>query len=96
MSEVSRPLISDLNPTQVGGCGRPRDGMQVRIVDLHDNEVAPGTVGELIVCGDAPWTLNHGDNADAEATARAWRNGWCHTGDAFRQGAGIRIMRDRF
>ena len=87
MSEVSCPLISDLNPTQLGGCGRPRDGMQVRIVDAHDNEVAPGTVGELIVRGDAPWTLNHGYNADAEATARAWRNGWFHTGDAFRQGA---------
>ena len=86
MSEVSCPLISDLNPTQAGGCGRPRDGMQVRIVDEHDNAVAPGTVGELIVRGDAPWTLNHGYNGDAEATARAWRNGWFHTGDAFRQG----------
>lgn len=84
MSEVSCPLISDLNPTQVGGCGRPRQGMQVRIVDEHDNEVPAGTVGELIVRGDAPWTLNHGYNGDAEATARAWRNGWFHTGDAFR------------
>jgi crotonobetaine/carnitine-CoA ligase len=49
--------------------------------------VTPGTVGELIVRGDAPWTLNHGYNGDAEATARAWRNGWFHTGDAFRQDA---------
>jgi len=87
MSEVSCPLISDLNPTLPGSCGTPRDGMQVRIVDAHDYDVAPGAVGELVVRGDAPWTLNHGYNADAEATARAWRNGWFHTGDAFRQDA---------
>ena len=87
MSEVSCPLISDLNPVKIAGCGRPRAGMQVRIVDAHDFDVAPGETGELIVRGDAPWTLNHGYNGDPEATARAWRNGWFHTGDAFRQDA---------
>lgn len=87
MSEVSCPLISDLNPVKVGSCGLPRAGMQVRIVDAQDYDVAPGEVGELIVRGDAPWTLNHGYNGDAEASLRAWRNGWFHTGDAFRQDA---------
>ena len=28
-------------------------------------------------------TMNSGYYKDAEATARAWRNGWFHTGDAF-------------
>ena len=85
MSEVSCPLISDPNPTQLGSCGSPREGMQVRIVDEHDNAVPTGTVGELVVRGDAPWSLNHGYNANPEATASAWRNGWFHTGDAFRR-----------
>ena len=31
--------------------------------------------------------MNHGYNANPEATARAWRNGWFHTGDAFRRDA---------
>jgi crotonobetaine/carnitine-CoA ligase len=30
-----------------------------------------------------PWAMNHGYHRDPEATARAWRNGWFHTGDAF-------------
>ena len=28
--------------------------------------------------------MNHGYHNNPEATARAWRNGWFHTGDAFR------------
>ena len=28
--------------------------------------------------------MNHGYHRNPEATARAWRNGWFHTGDAFR------------
>ena len=28
--------------------------------------------------------MNHGYYGNPEATARAWRNGWFHTGDAFR------------
>ena len=38
-----------------------------------------------MVRADEPWTMNHGYNANPEATARAWRNGWFHTGDAFRR-----------
>ena len=31
--------------------------------------------------------MSHGYHKAAEATARAWRNGWFHTGDAFRKDA---------
>ncbi|MBN8939851.1 MAG: AMP-binding protein [Rhizobiales bacterium] len=84
MSEVSCPLIAELNPTVAATCGRPRKGLEVRLVDAHDCAVASGEIGELIMRTDSPWALNHGYNGDAEATARAWRNGWFHTGDAFR------------
>ncbi|MBB4660644.1 crotonobetaine/carnitine-CoA ligase [Conexibacter arvalis] len=84
MTEVSCPLISARNPTATGSCGRPRDGVEVRLVDDHDVEVAPGEVGELIVRTEMPWTLTLGYWRNPEATARAWRNGWFHTGDAFR------------
>jgi crotonobetaine/carnitine-CoA ligase len=36
---------------------------------------------------DEPWTLNVGYWGKPEATVRAWRNGWYHTGDAFRMDA---------
>lgn len=84
MSEVSCPLIAELDPTVVATCGRPRKGVQARLVDANDCEVAPGEIGELILRTDSPWALNHGYNGEPAATARAWRNGWFHTGDAFR------------
>ena len=41
----------------------------------------------MIVRTDRPWAMNHGYYKNPEATARAWRNGWFHTGDAFRRDA---------
>ncbi|WP_372013114.1 AMP-binding protein [Tistrella mobilis] len=84
MSEVSCPLIAEENPEVVASCGRPRDGVEVRLVDAHDRAVAPGEVGELVIRTDLPWQMNHGYSGNPEATAAAWRNGWFHTGDAFR------------
>jgi carnitine-CoA ligase len=83
MSEAPMPLMSELNPAETGYCGRVRSGMQCRIVDENDIEVQAGTVGELIVRADLPWSLNSGYVNAAEETAKAWRNGWFHTGDGF-------------
>lgn len=87
MTEISTPLVSELNPKQIGSCGRPRSGVELRLVDSNDCEVPTGSVGELIVRTDAPWALNSGYYKNPEATASAWRNGWFHTGDAFRADA---------
>jgi carnitine-CoA ligase len=85
MTEISCPIVSEKNPDVPKTCGRVRSGFEARVVDEYDMEVPHGTVGELIVRADEPWTMNHGYNANPEATARAWRNGWFHTGDAFRR-----------
>lgn len=87
MTEVSLPIVSGPNPSVVGACGTVRAGIEARIVDEWDCEVAVGEIGELIVRADQPWAMNHGYFGDPEATARAWRNGWFHTGDAFRRDA---------
>ena len=87
MTEVSWPLVSGRNPRAIGTCGRPRPGIEARIVDENDCELPPGAVGELILRADCPWTMSHGYHGNPEATARAWRNGWFHTGDAFRRDA---------
>lgn len=84
MTEVSMPLASELYPEPLGSCGRPRPGVEARIVDENDLEVPVGTVGELILRCDTPWAFTSGYYKNPEATARAWRNGWFHTGDAFR------------
>lgn len=87
MTEVSIPLLSPPSPTAIGSCGKPRPGVEARLVDEHDREVAPGQVGELILRANRPWAMNHGYHRMPEATAAAWRNGWFHTGDAFRKDA---------
>ncbi|WP_206420047.1 AMP-binding protein [Minwuia thermotolerans] len=86
MSEISVPLISRRNPEKAGTCGRLREGAEVRIVDDHDNELPAGAVGEMIIRDDEPWALNSGYYKNPEATAKAWTNGWFHSGDA--------VMRD--
>ncbi|WP_309629243.1 AMP-binding protein [Brevundimonas sp.] len=81
MTEVSGPLISAVNDPVMRSCGRVRVGMECRIVDDHDNEVPHGQPGELVIRSDNPWTLFSGYLGDPEATAKAWLNGWFHTGD---------------
>ena len=83
MTEICTPLISRANPVKENICGRPRAGVEVRLVDQHDCLVRDGQVGQMILRTEAPWAMNHGYNANPQATADAWRNGWFHTGDAF-------------
>lgn len=85
MTEISSPIVSEANPAKIGTCGRVRAGAEVRLVDTNDCEVAVGEIGEMLVRTDRPWAMNSGYNANPEATAEAWRNGWFHTGDAFRR-----------
>ena len=87
MTELSAPLVTDLNSRVFGGCGQVRSGVECRLVDEHDHEVAAGAAGELIVRSDQPWVFNAGYDGLPEATATAWRNGWYHTGDVFRRDA---------
>lgn len=87
MTEISSPIVSDLYPEPLGTCGKPRPGVEARVVDENDVEVEDGKVGELILRADVPWAFSDGYHEDAAATARAWRNGWFHTGDAFRKDA---------
>jgi len=96
MTEISQPIVSAANPTALGSAGRPRPGVEARIVDENDCEVGLGEVGELIVRTDCPWAMSHGYAGNVEATAVAWRNGWFHTGDGFkRDGEGNFYFVDR-
>jgi crotonobetaine/carnitine-CoA ligase len=85
MTELSVPLWGGPNPTVPGTCGKPVEGVELRLVDEHDIEVPADEPGELVVRPTLPWTMSHGYLNDAEATAKAWRNGWFHTGDLFRR-----------
>ena len=87
MTEAPGPLASPLNPENEASCGVPVDPVnyEVRLVDEHDLPVPVGRPGELVLRHSLPWMINLGYKNMPDATARAWRNGWFHTGDQFRQ-----------
>jgi crotonobetaine/carnitine-CoA ligase len=87
MTELSGPLIAEINSPIPGSIGKPRTGCECRVVDDHDYEVGPDVPGELVVRTDQPWTINMGYLNRPDATAQAWRNGWFHTGDLVRRDA---------
>jgi crotonobetaine/carnitine-CoA ligase len=78
-------------------CGRVvSDRFEVRLVDDKDEEVPIGSVGELVVRAKHPWLLMGGYWNQPEATVRAWRNLWLHTGDAlYRDEEGNHYFVDR-
>lgn len=96
MTEISAPFHGEPNPKVRGLCGRPRPGVDARVVDENDLPLEDGQIGELIIRSAEPWTLMNGYLREPQATADVWRNGWFHTGDAFRKTAqGDFIFADR-
>ena len=61
-----------------GSVGTPVWGVEVRVVDENDSDVAVGEPGEIIVRGHC---VMKGYLNNPEATAEAFRGGWFHTGD---------------
>ena len=87
MTEAGIVTGAGWDPPNVATCGKPRvgsPGYELRVVDEFAEEVPVGTVGELIVRCDEPWCMNVGYWKMPDKTAEAWRNGWYHTGDAFK------------
>ena len=69
----------DASPdANIGSCGRPRTGMEVAVLDAQMQPVPTGEIGEICVRGAAVFAGYH---ANPEATAKALRGGWFHTGD---------------
>ena len=87
MTEVSIPIATGWTIGDWRSCGSVREGppgYRLRLVDEADRPVAVGEVGELVCRTDSPWAMNAGYLGRPAETAAAWRNGWFHTGDAFR------------
>jgi crotonobetaine/carnitine-CoA ligase len=86
-TEVNVPIASDFEVTDATVAGKALPGFDLRIADEHDREVATGQVGELLVRAHEPWVIATEYHANPEATVRAFRNLWLHSGDAFRKDA---------
>jgi crotonobetaine/carnitine-CoA ligase len=82
MTELPVVLRTPANPVSETTTGREfNPDFECRLVDEHDLPVPVGEPGELIVRHRQPWMVNSGYKDMPDATARAWRNGWFHTGD---------------
>jgi long-chain acyl-CoA synthetase len=75
-----------------GSCG-VAIGNEMMVVDDQDREVVEGGIGEIVLRGE---NILKGYYKDPEATARAFRHGWFHTGDiGYRNGDGFFYIVDR-
>jgi long-chain acyl-CoA synthetase len=73
--------------------GIPRTGVEVKIFDAEDQELPPGETGEIVTRSDC---VMAGYWKNPEATAKAKRGGWLHTGDVGSMDArGFLSIKDR-
>ena len=66
------------NHERLMSCGRPRSGVEVRVVDTQGQSLPPGELGEVVTRSDAVMT---GYWNNPTATANAIKEGWLWTGD---------------
>ena len=81
------------NADLLATAGVARTGVEVRVVDDKDRELPAGEIGEIVTRSDC---VMAGYWKNPEATARALRGGWLHTGDVgAMDAAGYLTLKDR-
>ncbi len=83
LSETS-PVACSNHPgheRKPGSIGTPLEGVEMRVVDEDDNDLAQGEVGEIVIRGH---NVMKGYWQRPDATAEAMRGGWFHSGDMAR------------
>jgi len=78
----SSPLGSSLQPEdferRIDSIGKPHTGVEIKIFDDHDNELAVGKAGEIVMRSPS---VMKGYFKNEEDTAETLKNGWLHTSD---------------
>ncbi|MDT4969729.1 MAG: long-chain acyl-CoA synthetase [Acidobacteriota bacterium] len=87
---------SSFNPPDArrrpGSCGMAI-GNEMKVVDDDDRDVASGELGEIVLRGE---NILKGYFKNEDATRKAFRNGWFHTGDiGYRDDDGFFFIVDR-
>ena len=81
---------------KVGTCGRVVADTELEIHDEHGHRLGPDEPGEIAVRNRHPGIFFDGYYGMPDATVRAWRNLWFHTGDGgFVDGDGYLVFTGR-
>ncbi len=74
------PIISSNSPThhKLGSSGKVLKGIEIKICDENGKELPIGQKGEIVIKGE---NVMVGYWKNKEATEKALRDGWLHTGD---------------
>jgi malonyl-CoA/methylmalonyl-CoA synthetase len=79
MTEIGVGMSNPIDGERVpGSCGPVLPGMQIRIVDEHGQDCAPGQSGEIWIRGPSVFA---GYDANPDATREAFQDGWFKSGD---------------
>jgi len=95
---IGRPMLDGSQPLPKGLMGAPNPLLETAILDDDDNLLPPGQVGQLAFRPRFPGLLLQEYFRKPEATLKAFRTCWFHTGDACRQlddGSGLFSFVDR-
>lgn len=85
MTELNLVICARVADQRGGNMGWPIDGFEIDVVDEDDHSVEGGSAGELVVRPVIPHSISQGYWRNPEATVRAWKNLWFHTGDRVRR-----------
>ncbi|TMV08331.1 AMP-binding protein [Arenibacterium halophilum] len=87
MTEIGSGMYVPLEAEDMvgsGTCGIASPYRETRLVDDAGQEVATGEIGELLIRGPG---IFQGYHDNPEATEKALKDGWFHSGDLFRKDA---------
>ncbi|WP_179151867.1 AMP-binding protein [Oceanobacillus senegalensis] len=80
-TEIGLAMVNRAETFRKGSCGRKLPIYEVEIHDEDGNPCPPNVAGEIVVRPNEPSILFSGYYGMPEATVKAWRNLWFHTGD---------------
>ncbi|HEX2198655.1 MAG TPA: long-chain fatty acid--CoA ligase [Burkholderiales bacterium] len=93
MTITGLPQSEHAARTHLETCGFARTGVEVKIFDAEDRELPPGETGEIVTRSDC---VMAGYWRNPQASEKALRGGWLHTGDVGSMDAqGFVTIKDR-
>ena len=81
-TEANVVTYNNYDRRKLGSCGTVWPDFEVKIFDEDDNELPPGTTGEIVTRPKDSYIMFLGYYKMEEKTLETYRNLWYHTGDA--------------